>query len=117
MNLSLSVSSRLVGPFSWLLPIQATKGDFGDNLDSALRDSLISGINNAYLKEKLLLLEDRIFLAAMKLCMQEAVEEAQQAMYNSRLKNWRNGNLRESMCMRQYLLLYCHFIPRIQCVC
>ncbi len=73
-------------PFPWLLPIQATKCDFGDSLDSALRDRLISGINNAPLKEKLLL---RIFLAAIE---QEAVEEAQQAMYNSRLKNWRNGD-------------------------
>ncbi len=90
MNLSLSVSSRQTGPFSWLLPIKATKCDFGDSLDSALRDSLISGINNVSLKEKLLLLEDRTFLAAMKLCMQEAVEEAQPAMYNSRLKDWRN---------------------------
>ncbi len=112
MNLSLSVSSRLIGPFSWLLPIQATKGDFGDSLDSALRDRLISGIYNASLEEKFLLLEDRTFLAAMKLCMQEAVEVAQPAMNNSRLKNWRNCDFRESMCMRQHLLLYCHFIPR-----
>ncbi len=36
---------------------QAAKCDFGDSLDSALRDRLISGINNASLKKKLLLPE------------------------------------------------------------
>ncbi len=66
---------------------QAAKCDFGDSLDSALRDRLISGINNVSLKKKLLLLEDRTFLAARKLCvqyeeLQEAVEEPQPAMYN-----------------------------------
>ncbi len=80
---------------------QAAKCDFGDSLDSALRDLLISGINNVSLKKKLLLLEDPTFLAARKLCvqyeeLQEAVFEPQPAMYKSRLKNWRKADLRES---------------------
>ncbi len=47
---------------------QAAKCNFGESWDSALRDRLISGINNVSLKKKLLLLEDRTFLAARKLC-------------------------------------------------
>ncbi len=66
--------------FIFRVQAQAAKFDFGDNLDSALRDRLISGINNISLKEKLILFENRTFLAARKLYvqyeeLQEAVEE------------------------------------------
>ncbi len=61
-----------------------------------------SGINNV----SLLLLEGRAFLVARKLCvqyeeLQEAVEEPQPVMYNSRLKNWRNVDLRESKVQKR----------------
>ncbi len=73
---------------------QAAKFDFGDSLDSALRNRLISGINNASLNKRLLLFKNLTFLAARILCaqyeeLQEAVEEPQSSMYNSRLKSRR----------------------------
>ncbi len=99
-------SDEKVQKFILRIQTQAAKCDFGDRLDSALLDRLISGINKVLSKKKLLLLEDRTFLAARKLCvqyeeLQKAVEEPQPAMYNSRLKSWRNAGLRGSKVQKR----------------